>query len=129
MLAPTKPLTQSRAIYCFVVNQLATPGLGSLMGGRPLAGGGQISIALIGFFLVIFWFFQTMKAYYGTMVGDSATPGNVHWLIAGGLFFGASWIWSLVTSISLIREAKTELPPPPKPPVIPPVITKVPPKM
>jgi|SRR6185437_6579972 len=132
MLAPTKPLTQSRAIYCFVVNQLATPGLGSLMGGRPLAGGGQITVALIGFFLMIFWFFQTMKAYYGIMVGGSGKAGNVNFLIAGALVFAVSWIWSLVTSISLIREAKVEPPTPPtppKPPVIPPVITKLPPKM
>jgi hypothetical protein len=73
------------------------------------------------------WFFQTMKAYYATLVGDSARPGNIHVLIAGASVFGVSWLWSLVTSISLIREAKTE--PPAGPAALPPRITNVPPKM
>ena len=97
------------------------------MGGRPVAGGGQMTLALIGCVLIMVWFFQTMKAYYGTMVGDSVAAGNIHFLIAGALFFGASWLWSLLTSISLLREAKTE--PPAGPAIVPPVITNPPPKM
>ena len=125
---PPKPLTQSRALYCFVVNQLATPGLGSVIGGRPLPGAGQLSLAIIGFLLVMFWFLQTMKAYYGTLTGDSVAGANIHYLISGALFFGAAWLWSLVTSISLLREAtanesKTG------PVMPPPRITNPPPKM
>ncbi|HXT11233.1 MAG TPA: hypothetical protein VN873_06695 [Candidatus Angelobacter sp.] len=127
MLIPQKPLTQSRALYCFVINQLATPGLGSLLGGRPLAGAGQLSLAILGCLTMMIWFFQTMKAYYGTMVGDTAPPGNIHFLIAGALIFGVSWFWSLATSISLIRE--TSVKPPENPSATPPRITNPPPKM
>jgi hypothetical protein len=91
------------------------------MGGRPIAGGGQITLAIVGCVVMMIWFFQTMKAYYATAVGDEATPGNVKLLIVGASVFGVSWLWSLVTSISLLREVSVE--PPPTPPAVPPRIT------
>lgn len=127
-LIPQKPLTQSKALYYFAINQFATPGLGSLLGGRLLPALGQLALSIIGFFLVVFWFFQTMKAYYATLTSDSVESGNIHYLVAGALFFGAAWLWSLVTSISLLQEAKAnELKNGPTMP--PPRITNPPPKM
>jgi len=92
------------------------------MGGRPIAGGGQLTLAIVGCVLMMIWFFQTMKAYYATAVGDPATPGNLKLFIAGAVVFGISWLWSLVTSISLVRE--TSISPPQISPAVPPRITK-----
>ena len=92
------------------------------MGGRPIAGAGQLTLAIIGCILVMIWFFQTMKAYYATAVGDPSTPGNVKLFIAGAAVFGVSWLWSLVTSIGLVRE--TNISPPQIPTAVPPRITK-----
>jgi len=118
-----KQLSPAAARNCFLVNQFATPGLGSLMGGRIVAGLGQLLLALIGFALVTFWFLQTMKQYYGTVDEDAPAPVSyARYFIAGFLVFGASWLWSLLTSFSLVRAAKTPEPLPPG--SVPPRITK-----
>ncbi len=89
-----------------LVNQLATPGLGSLMAGRWIAGSGQLALAVAGFVLVIVWFFKVMIQYYGQITGD-VPPHPVGWIGAtGGILFLASWFWALATSISLFFEAR-----------------------
>ena len=109
------------------MNQFATPGLGSLMGGRVVPGIGQLLLALAGFALVLVWFVLTMKEYYNLMTGDEPAVSYAKFFIAGAMLFAASWLWSLLTSISLLRQAKTPEPLPPG--SIPPRITNKPPKM
>jgi len=122
-----KLLKPATARNCFLVNQFATPGLGSLMGGRILAGTGQLLLALIGFALVIYWFLRTMQEYYSLISSDAPTVSYAKFGLAGVLFFAAAWLWSLLTSISLIRKAKEQEPK--NPPELPPRITNVPPKI
>jgi hypothetical protein len=109
-----KVLSRTTARNSFLVNQLATPGLGSLMGGRHLAGTGQLLLALIGFGLVVAWFISLLTQMYQQIDSD-IPPKPVAWLgEAGGLTFAAAWLWSLVTSLSLLREARAnEAPKPP----------------
>jgi len=106
-----------------LLNLFATPGLGSLVGGRILAGLGQLILFLIGFAFICFWFVKTMKEYYGLM--GSLTSGEVsshvsytQYFLAGILFAGASWLWSFLTSVSLMRAAKP--PEPALPGAVPP---------
>ena len=100
------PVDIGAARNAALVNQLATPGLGSLMAGRWLAGSGQLTLAVAGFVLVIVWFFKVMIQYYGQITGD-VQPHPVGWIGAtGGILFVASWFWALVTSISLFFEAR-----------------------
>ena len=114
-----QPLTPATARNCFIVNQFATPGLGSIMGGRWIAGIGQLLIAIAGFCMVIGWFALTMRESYRLM-DFSVQPTSYAWLgKSGGIVFLASWLWSLVTSIQLIREAKSNPPSQPIPPVPP----------
>jgi hypothetical protein len=101
-----KPLDRTTARNSFLVNQFATPGLGSLMARRYIAGAGQLLLALIGFGLVVAWFIAMMLRLYQQVEGDSAS-GSSAWLgEAGAVTFAASWLWSLVTSLSLMREAR-----------------------
>jgi hypothetical protein len=109
------------------VNQFATPGLGSLMGGKFLEGLGQLALSVIGFLLVLGWFFQTMKEYYNLLDSNGPEISYTKYALAGLLFFGAAWFWSLLTSIRMIRDAKDEIPP--AAPAPPPRITNIPPKM
>lgn len=121
-----KPLSPAAARNCFLVNQFATPGLGSLMGGRIMAGIGQLLLALLGAGFVILWFVKLLQEEVN--LADIETPASyAKWGIAGACFFIASWLWSLLTSISMIREAKAEEPK--NPPGAPPRITNVPPKI
>ncbi len=110
-----KPGSQSAARNAALVNQLATPGLGSLMAGRWVAGIGQLALAVAGFVMVVVWFFKVMIQYYGQVTGD--VPAHPVWRIgvAGAILFVASWFWALVTSVSLLRAAKPDEPTEPRP--------------
>ena len=120
-----KTLSPAAARNCLLMNLFATPGLGSLMGGRILAGLGQLLIFLVGFAFIGLWFYCTMKQYYSLMdfsADDTrAKVSYIHYFLAGFLFAAASWLWSLLTSLSLMRQAKT--PEPTTPGSVPPRIT------
>src|SRR5579864_6726029 len=104
-----KALSPATARNCFLVNQFATPGLGSLMGGRIAAGIGQLLLAFLGAGLVIYWVFKTFAEEFN--LPDMETPiSYAKWGLSGALFFIASWLWSLLTSISLMRQAKEQEP-------------------
>ncbi|HOX57702.1 MAG TPA: hypothetical protein P5205_13720 [Candidatus Paceibacterota bacterium] len=109
---PRKLLSRSAARNAALLNQCATPGLGSFMAGRRLAGLGQCLLALAGFGMVIGWFVLLALQSYNELLND-APPKSVAWLgVAGGATFIAAWLWSLITSLSLLREARAvELPP------------------
>jgi hypothetical protein len=101
-----KPLSRTKARNCVLINQLATPGLGSLMAGRWLVGTGQLLLAIAGFFMLIGWFFLVASNLYNLLVSD-APPKPAAWLgEAGALTFGASWLWALLTSLQILRSAK-----------------------
>lgn len=115
-----KALERTTARNCFLINQLATPGLGSLMAGRRVAGIGQLLLAVAGFCLVVAWFVQLGIQTYNQLV-NGVEPRSAAWLgELGGVIFLAAWLWSLITSLSFLREARAnEIKPPPhltKPP-------------
>jgi len=102
-----KPVSRAAARNAALVNQLATPGLGSLMARRWLEGVGQTGLALAGFVMVCAWFFKELAQYYGQITGD-VQPHPVGWIGEwGAILFVVSWFWALVTSFSLLREAST----------------------
>ncbi len=79
-----KPVSHARARNAALLNQLATPGLGSLLCGRWIAGAGQLALALAGCALILAWFFREMSAYYGMMFSDAAPDQpNIKTLEAG----------------------------------------------
>ena len=88
-----------------LLNQLATPGLGSLFAGRVIVGLGQLLLSVAGFVLVVVWFVQMMLQYYGQISGDVAVRPVGQYGLLGGALFALAWCWSLVTSFSLLRAA------------------------
>lgn len=99
--------SRSKARNAALLNLLATPGLGSLLAGRWFAGLGQLLLSVAGFGLLTVWFVQMMLGYYGQMFGDGSAhpqPTNQN-LLLGAALFAAGWIWSLFTSLRLMREA------------------------
>jgi hypothetical protein len=111
-----KPLSRTKARNCVLINQLGTPGLGSCMAGRWLAGTGQLLVALVGSAMIIGWFGQVAKNTYNLWFND-AEPKAVGWLgEAGGLTLLASWLWAGVSSFQILRSAEGNEPkkePPP----------------
>ena len=103
--SPRAPLSPARARNCALMNQFATPGLGSLMARRIAAGTGQLLVFLAGFILFVAFFLDEFRQYYGMMFSDDPIHLRYGLLWSGIATCAASWLWSLVTSISLIREA------------------------
>ncbi len=111
MRPPRGPLNRSAARNAVLLNQCATPGLGSLMAGRRVAGVGQLLLAVAGFCLVLAWFALLAMRVYNALINDVETT-PVNWPgEAGAAFFVVAWLWSLVTSLSILREARTAQPP------------------
>jgi len=85
------------------------------MAGRWVAGIGQLLLAVAGFVMVVVWFFEVMLQYY-SQITDSAPARPAGWIgEIGAILFVASWFWSLVTSISLVRQAQAGKPAGPEP--------------
>jgi 4a-hydroxytetrahydrobiopterin dehydratase len=103
--APPKT-SQAKARNSVLLNLLATPGLGSLSAGRWVAGSGQLFLALVGFILVLVWFFKIIIPYYSIMFSETQPP-PINWAVGvtGAGVFAVAWCWSLVTSISVYRAA------------------------
>ena len=106
--ATRKPLTQSRALYCLVVNQCATPGLGSIIARRYREGCCQLAIALVGFGMVMFWMVHYFAGKISRLINDLPVDENMNLLLFkfGWIVFGIAWVWAWFTSISVMREAK-----------------------
>jgi hypothetical protein len=126
--AASKDLSRSRAWTCVLINQCATPGLGSYFARRKAVGAGQMVLAVAGCTLILVWMTQFFYDVVRYQLGESTPPNPHEWMWRWGVaLFGASWIWALVTSISLLQEAKRSdrchltnippriMPPPPKP--------------
>ncbi len=105
-----KPVKRATAMNCLLVNQFATPGLGSLMGRRYIEGTVQLLLAIAGCGLALVGFFVWILNLYRQMGGAAApVAGPFPWYgKIGGIIFVTSWLLSWVTSISLVRQAKAE---------------------
>jgi len=105
-LAPKK-ISHAKARNAALMNQFATPGLGSLLAGRWLAGIGQLLLFLAGFVLYCAWMLKYLAAYYNLMYSDAPTQtAGLKWMLWTGVALCvAAWFCSLATSISLMREA------------------------
>ena len=119
-----KTVSRTAARNAALVNQFATPGLGSLMAGRWIAGTGQLLLAVAGFVLVVMWFIEMMIQAYDQVIGDAAPHSVAGVGKTGALLFLLAWLWALITSISLVTRARSEEPVAPQ--TVPPPIVNPP---
>jgi len=107
--APLPPLTRDRAWACVLLN-LSVPGWGSLKAGRKFVGFGEMLIVFAGLFMLGVWFFEWMNRIVQSEIGfDNAlppVPADWTWQSGIGLCV-VSWIWTVVTCWSLMRDART----------------------
>ena len=101
-----------------IINQLATPGLGSWMVGRRIAGAGQLALSCTGFGFFVVFFFQVLRTAWLAAGGESQVPSpDPFWWKYALILFGAAWVWSGITSVQLLivrqrqrRDAPPRLP-------------------
>ena len=75
-----RPLSRARVWTCILTNQLATPGLGSLMARRVLAGTGQLLLALAGFVLIVGWMFELFHRVFLQQLGGPVPADSSGWM-------------------------------------------------
>jgi hypothetical protein len=122
---PRAPLNHDRAWACVLLN-LGVPGWGSLKAGRPFTGIGEMVLVVTGLVLLGAWMLQWMNRVFQSELENPLPPMPAAWLWKWGIgLIGVSCVWTILTCISLMREAKSNeesLPPRlsdlPKPPTL-----------
>jgi uncharacterized oligopeptide transporter (OPT) family protein len=113
---PNQPVPKRPpAVLWALVNQLAFPGLGTLMMGRRV-GFAQAVIMLTGFFLTmgyLFWYLISAGRYAANPSWDETQFASLYrpykWSLYWGLGLCAvSWVWALFSSIAMLRAARSE---------------------
>ena len=74
----SKKISRAQARNAALLNQLATPGLGSLMARRWIAGSGQLLLFLAGFVIYCLWAVKNLSQYYNLMYSDEQ-PQGIGW--------------------------------------------------
>jgi hypothetical protein len=106
LAAPKLTLTRDDAWAC-VTHNISLPGWGSLKAGRIIAGIGEMFFALAGLFLLFAWMAKWMIRIFQSELGENLSPVPSTWIWKSGvLCIVISWIWTIITCVSLIREAK-----------------------
>lgn len=104
-----KQISPAKAVTCVVINLCATPGLGSLLAGRVRAGLVQLSLAVIGFGLIVWWIACFAWDRIRVATGDEPLGTPYGWAGKWGvILFAVAWFWALLTSLSILRQAKTD---------------------
>jgi 4a-hydroxytetrahydrobiopterin dehydratase len=102
-----RPLSRATAKNAALLNLLGTPGLGTLICRRWIAGSGQLLVFLAGLILFCGWAVSMIGNYYRLAFSDNPPPPS-HWgdrALTGVALCVAGWCWSALTSFSLLREA------------------------
>jgi hypothetical protein len=124
LVMPKLPLNRDRA-WAYVLLNLGVPGWGSFKAGRFFSGIGEIIILFAGLFLLGAWLWEWMDRIFQSEMGDPLPAPPAAWLWKWGIgLVGVSCVWTVITCISLMREAKayeeslpprlSDLPKPPK---------------
>ena len=116
-----KVLSPGKAWSYLALNQLAFPGLGTVMAGRRF-GYMQATIMVIGFILTTVYFLATVSSLVSSAMdlnpNNTLGPGELRaqlhhyaWIgKSGGVLSAIAWCWSLISSISMVRHAQKEPP-------------------
>jgi len=113
------PLTRRKAWACAALNQLAFPGLGTIMAGR-WTGYVQAVIMVAGFVLFTGFILLFFKAMFSFAMDPAALEQDLKaayqpyaWAAESGLGLCLlAWFWALFSSFALLRQTRPKPPPP-----------------
>ena len=102
------PIDETLAWTGLSINLLVLPGLGSLLVRRRIAGAAQAMLAGVGAALSVWW----LALLVGQWTEEGSFPWDggdaFHMGVTGVLVFGVAWMWSLATSLSVIRGIRMQ---------------------
>jgi hypothetical protein len=86
---------------------ISVPGWGSLKAGRKFAGIAEMVIVFAGLFLLGAWMFEWFNRIIQSELDNPLPPAPANWLWESGVACCViSWLWTIASSVSLIRQAK-----------------------
>ncbi len=89
------------------MQNLATPGIGSLKARRTFAGICQLTLAIASFFLICAWVIEWTYQIYQAQLGETIPQKPSGWLLKWAIVcFGLSWLWAMITCVRLVLQAK-----------------------
>ena len=100
-----KVIDRNSAKALAAINMLVTPGLGTIMAGRPFTGAFQLVAAVGGFLLLLKWLYSLIQS------AASGTPVPSWEWQSGLALFLIGWIGSAWSSLNLVRKAALQTPP------------------
>lgn len=107
-----KLLRRSSGWTALVINLGATPGLGSFVAGHRWVGVAQMTLAVAGFVIFMGWFWKLAQGSWESLeTGHPASLPPWRGLVLGLSLFGGAWLWSLATSLRILRDLRTAVPP------------------
>jgi hypothetical protein len=103
---PKIPLSRDRAWACVMLN-VTLPGWGSVKAGKIITGIVELFFALSGLFLLGAWMVKWMVRISQSELGEDLSPiPSARIWESGVVCVVISWIWTTITCISLMREAR-----------------------
>ena len=88
---------------------LSVPGWGSYKAGRKLAGVFEMLTVFAGLILIGIWIWQWIARIVASELDDPIPPVPSAWYLrAGAICVCISWVWTVITSVSFLREAKAQ---------------------
>jgi hypothetical protein len=113
-LLQQRPLTQQKALACVATNT-GLPGFGTLAAGR-LSGWFQASLTVISLLLTlvfgtrfVIWSWSNMSRLQNAVDPLAALEElwvACRWALLGLALFAIAWVWSLISSLSILRSLK-----------------------
>jgi len=99
------PPLDRRTAWGYLLSNLMLPGLGTFIARRRVTGVAQMVLAQAGFVLTLIWARWLVRESIRNRQ-LLLEPGPYLGLgIIGALIFLAAWLWSLVTSLQILRAA------------------------
>lgn len=82
------------------------------MAGHRWVGAAQMTVAVAGFLIFMAWFWElAQRAWESLETGHPASLPPWRGLVLGLGLFGGAWLWSLATSLRILRDLRTAVPP------------------
>lgn len=106
MNATNKPIDRAAAWVCLMTNLFVMPGVGSWIAGQRVLGAVQITLSVAGMGMMVFWLVWFVTRWIHDQQMPQSLGPFVGLAIAGIVVFVFTWSWSLVASVSLVRNAE-----------------------
>jgi len=107
---PPRLHERARAYVLTGLNLLVLPAVGTFLAGRRVSGVLQVALAVTGFLLSVRWVSQLMTIATSADGFPDLDALPFRSIVAGLCIVLAAWLWSLVSSLQILRATRKTKP-------------------